>query len=91
MFEQHAYTVHVTSESRPEPDILNLSGKIDSEDIATLSMTVTADSYLITLQDLNTSKVYRIVGNSETGLGTVTEVDVRKMPPILYSPPVMAP
>lgn len=91
VFDYHEYAVQVTSESHPAPDVLNITGAINNEEIATVSITVTSESYLITIQDLKTATVYRIVGNTETGLGTVTEVDLRKMPPILYSPPIVAP
>jgi len=91
VFERHEYAVHITDESRPTSEVLNILGRLDNENIATVSMTLTADSYLITIQDLSASKVYRIVGNAETGLGTVTELDPHLMPPILYTPPLLTP
>ncbi len=90
-FPDRRFSVIVGAESRPRPGVMTLNARVEGDDIDTLSLTVTAESYLLTLQDLHTATVYRVVGDTETGVGEVTEIDLRSMPPILYSPPITPP
>lgn len=87
-FPDEQYIIYINSESRPQEDILSLNGHILDHELGTFSMTITSESFLITLQDMNKSFVYRVIGDTETGHGQVTEIDLPKMPPILYSPPM---
>lgn len=88
-FPDKQYSIRVDSEFRPGQNAYILNGRIIDQDMASFSMTVTSESYLITLQDLDEAIVYRVVGSSETGLGVVTEIDLTKTPPIKYLPPVI--
>ena len=88
-FPDSQFGVVVESESRPKPDVLSLSGRVTNQPVSTFTMTVTQESFLITLQDLETATLYRVIGDTETGLGRLTEIDIRKMPPIEYLPPVI--
>ncbi len=88
-FPGEGFTILVDSESRPQREILSLNGKLQGQDMATFSLTVTPESFLILLQDLDTATVFRVVGDTESGLGQVTEIDLRKMPPRRYLPPII--
>ncbi len=90
-FPDQNVVVVVDAETRPAADILNLGARREGEDLGTLSMTVTRDSYVMTFEDLPAARVYRVQGQTQTGVGEVTEIDLRKMPPVLYSPPIIAP
>jgi hypothetical protein len=46
-------------------------------------MTIGSDGYLITLQDMKKGLLYRVRGNSQDGSGSVTEIDMKKMPPVI--------
>lgn len=85
------FNIIVDSETRPQPDVLLLNGRLEGADMSTFSMTVTAESYLITLQNLETATLYRVVGDTETGNGEVTEIDLTKLPPVIHSPPLVPP
>ena len=88
-FTDKQFTIVVAGESRPCREVLSLTGKIEGQEISTFTMTVTPESYLISLQDLQNATVFRVVGNTESGLGQVAEIDLRKMPPKRYLPPLI--
>jgi hypothetical protein len=88
-FADKRFMVMVNHEARPKPEVLSLNGSIQGQDISTFSMTVTPESFLIFLQDLDTATVFRVVGDTESGLGRATEIDLRKMPPRHYLPPLI--
>lgn len=90
-FPDLEFDIIVDSETKPQPDIVSMSGHIEGADLSTFSMTVTSEGYIITLQNLDTAKVYRVVGDTKTRTGHVTEIDLTKMPPILHSPPLIPP
>jgi len=68
-----------------------MNGKGRSKKLSTFSMTVTEENYLISYQDLDTATLYRVVGNTQTGRGTVTEIDLEKLPPSSDLPPRVPP
>ncbi len=86
-----SFTVIVDAQVGPQPEVLALSARRETDSLSTVSITVTPDSYLMTLQDLEKATVYRVVGDTQTGIGVVTEIDLKRMPPVLYSPPVVPP
>ncbi len=85
------FNIIVDSETRPQQDTVSMSGHLQGADLSTFSMTVTTEGYIISLQNLETATVYRVVGNTKTRAGQVTEIDLKKMPPILYTPPLVPP
>ena len=91
LFSDKQFTGVITSEARPEAGVLSLHARRDGDEIATATMTVTSESYLITIQDLPNATVYRVVGNTETGVGVVTQIDLKLMPPVLDGPPIVPP
>jgi hypothetical protein len=91
LFLDKQFSGVVTSEARPEVGVLSLHARRDVDDIATVTMTVSSESYMITIQDLPNAMVYRIVGNTETGVGVVTQNDLKLMPPVLDGAPIIPP
>ncbi len=90
-FPDVSVEIEISADSRPSPEILSLNGRLAGQELATWSLTVTPESYLITYDDPQTTYLYRVVGDSETGLGRVTEIDRRDMPPVLHLPPLVPP
>lgn len=90
-FSDREFHIQVDSQARPKEHILSLNGHLEGSELATFSLTVTPESYLIKLQNLDTATVYRVVGDTETGEGRVTEIDLREMPPMKHLPPLAPP
>ena len=85
------FNIIVDTETKPQQDIVSMSGHLQGANLSTFSLTVTTDGYIITLQNLATATVYRVVGDTKTRAGQVTEIDLKKIPPILYTPPLVPP
>ena len=88
-FPDKIFNIIVSSDSRPQEDVIALSGRLEGQELSTFSMTIDQDNYLIRLQNLDTGQIFRVLGNTETGIGRVTEIDPSKMPPIIYLPPLI--
>jgi hypothetical protein len=89
LFPDRGFDVVVDRESHPQTDTLSIIARIEGAELATVTLTVTSESYILEIQDLENAVHYRVVGGTETGEGRVTEIDLTKLPPILYSPPVI--
>jgi hypothetical protein len=83
--------IQVTSESRSTPDTLSINGRVPDSDLSTFSMTLTPESYLMTFSDPHSPYLYRVVGDTDTGVGRVTEYDPRNRPPVIHSPSIIPP
>lgn len=79
-FPEQTFNIDVNHDARPQKDMLSVNGKGRSKKVSTFSMTVTEDTYIMNYQDLDTATLYRVIGNTQTGLGTVTEIDLEKLP-----------
>lgn len=90
-FPEQTFNIDISRESRPQKGVLSMNGKGRSKKLSTFSITVTEDNYLISYQDLDTATLYRVVGNTQTGRGTVTEIDLEKLPPSSDLPPRVPP
>jgi hypothetical protein len=90
-FPDASFDIQIASEARPQTNVLSLSGRVAGQELSTFSLTVTPDNYLITLDDPDTATRYRVVGDSETGVGEVTEIDLSRMPAIIDAPPLIPP
>jgi hypothetical protein len=86
-FPEQTFDIDISRESRPQKGVLSMNGKGRSKKLSTFSMTVTEENYLISYQDLDTATLYRVVGSTQTGRGTVTEIDLEKLPPSSDLPP----
>jgi hypothetical protein len=91
-FPEKDFSITVRSASRsPRNNILKVRGTVGAHSIGSFTMTIGPDSYLLTLQDLDSTFVYRVVGDMATGVGRVQEIDLSKMPAIYDSEPVVIP
>jgi hypothetical protein len=90
-FPQKGFNVMIERENRLDNNVILLSGKVIGLDISTVTVTITPDFYIINLQDMPNSTIYRVVGNTLTGIGTVTEIDQKKIPPMINLPPLIPP
>ncbi len=89
LFDDTRFEVNVDAASRPHGTTLNLQGRLANQSVATFTLTVTADGYLMTLQDLDSGRLYRVVGDTDGGDGRVTEIDLTKMPPVIDAAPMV--
>jgi hypothetical protein len=79
-FPEQTFNIDVSHDTRPKKEMLSVNGKGRSKKLSTFSMTVTEDNYIMNYQDLDTATLYRVIGNTQTGLGIVTEIDLEKLP-----------
>ncbi len=90
-FPEKEFRIQVDSESRPQNNILSIQGRPGESPLSTFTMTLTADNYLITFQDLDGGMVYKVVGDMKTGVGEVTQIDTEKIPPAYDLGPIVPP
>lgn len=83
--------IEVVAESRPDGGILTLHGRKGGKGLSTFALTITPESYIVTYDDPDTTKRYRIVGDTESGGGQVTEIDPKLLPATLDLPPLIPP
>ncbi len=80
-FADRQTSVVIERESLSSDRILNLIGRKTNQDLSNFTMTLSEESFLITLHDLDEDLMYRVVGDTSSGIGRVTEIDLKKMPP----------
>ena len=83
LFDDVKYDVKIDSVEHHVDGTMIISGKLKDHEIRTVVMTIGSEGYLITVQDMNKSLLYRVSGNSSDGSGSVTEIDMKKMPPMI--------
>lgn len=83
LFDDVKYDVKVDSVNHNADGTIIINGILKNHKMRTVVMTIGSDGYLITVQDLNKSLLYRVSGNSSDGSGSVTEIDMKKMPPVI--------
>ena len=83
LFDDVKYDVKVASVHHNADGTIIVNGMLKHHKMRTVVMTVGLDGYLITVQDMNKALLYRVSGNSSDGFGTVTEIDMRKMPLVI--------
>jgi hypothetical protein len=82
-FDDVKYDVKVDSVNHNADGTIIVNGILKNHKIITVVMTIGSDGYLITVQDMNKDLLYRVSGNSSDGSGSVTEIDMKKMPPVI--------
>lgn len=85
-FFDKSFQITVVSESQPQKNVRSFIGRQSGHSMDTFSMTITTDQFILTFRDMGNAKLYRVVGDTETGQGLVREIDLRKMPPAYHSP-----
>jgi hypothetical protein len=83
LFTDVAYEVIIDSVKHHADGTNIINGKLKDHTIETVVMTIGPDGFLITVQDMNRALLYRAAGDSRQGSGTVTEIDMKKMPPMI--------
>jgi hypothetical protein len=83
LFDDVKYDVKVDSVEHHADGILIVNGKLKNHKLRTVLMTIGSDGYLITVKDMNKFKLYLVNGNSGDGSGSVTEIDMKKVPPVI--------
>lgn len=82
-FSGQSSMVVIDSESISKDGIISVTGHPFNEPLGTFLITITPERYLITLQEIETSTIYNVVGNTRTSTGLVKEIDLLKIPPKL--------
>ena len=82
-FDDVKYDVKVDSLNHNADGTIIVHGALKDHKLRTVTMTIGSDGYLVTLQDMNKDLLYRVSGNSSNGSGSVTEIDMKKMPPVI--------
>jgi len=82
-FADVTYKVAVDAVTYHPDDIITISGGLHDHMNRTVVLTIGPASFLITLQDVNRALLYRVTGDSGQASGTVTEIDMSKIPPMI--------
>jgi hypothetical protein len=82
-FADVTYPVAIDSVTHNPDGTMIITARLNDHRIGTVVLTVGPDGFLITLQDLNRALLYRAAGDSRSSAGTVTEIDVTKIPPMI--------
>ena len=82
-FDDVAYDVKVDSVNHNTDGTIIVNGILKNHKLRTVILTIGSDGYLVTVQDMNKDLLYRVSGNSSNGSGSVTEIDMKKMPPVI--------
>jgi hypothetical protein len=82
-FDDVKYDVKVDSVNHTADGTIIVNGLLKNHKMRTVVMTIGSDGYLVTVQDMNKDMLYRVSGNSSNGSGSVTEIDMKKMPPLI--------
>lgn len=91
LFADKEIFIEIDRESIATGNTINVSGRSPGASLSTFTMTISEQSYLISFKDLETGLHYRVVGDAQSGRGKVTELDFRKMPPIIDAEPLVPP
>jgi hypothetical protein len=83
LFVDVIYEVLIDSVEQLADGTKVINGKIKDHRVGTVVMTIGPDGFIVTVQDMNRSMLYRVKGDSLQGSGTVTEIDMKKVPPMI--------
>jgi hypothetical protein len=82
-FADVVYEVIIDSVKHQADGTMIISGKLKDHTMGTVVMTIGPEGFLITVQDMNRAFLYRAAGDSRQGSGSVTEIDMSKIPPMI--------
>lgn len=88
LFEDRVVDVVIERDLSPPANAVALHGYWGSNPAALVSITITPQSYLLSIEDPDRSTLYRVVGNTFTGLGRILEIDYTSMPAMIPLPPL---
>ena len=86
-----AYSVTVNSVTRDVNGVVSVSGTAEGQPMETFVLSAGPDGFVLSLQDLEKQKAYRVVGGARAAEATVREIDLTKMPPRYDAPPLIPP
>jgi hypothetical protein len=90
MFADKRFSLLLDDETR-RGDILSVTGRIEGSELGTFSLTVGPETYVLHLQDMESGTLYRVVGDTGSGVGNVVTQDLNAPPPFTYSEPLVPP
>jgi hypothetical protein len=82
-FADVAYEIIIDSVKHQADGTMIINGRLKDHTMGTVVMTIGPDGFLITVQDMNRAFLYRAAGDSRQGSGSVTEIDMSKIPPTI--------
>ena len=82
-FPDVTYQATVDAAAYHPDGTLSVSAGLSDHGIRTVTLTMGREGFLITLQDMNRAMLYRVAGDSSRASGTVTEIDMTKIPPVI--------
>ena len=82
-FPDVTYQATVDAAAYHPDGTLSVSAGLGDHGIRTVLLTMGREGFLITLQDMNRAVLYRVTGDSSRASGTVTEIDMTKIPPVI--------
>ena len=74
-FDDAQFEFVIDSATQPTADTLAITAHRPTATLSTLSLTLSDAHYLITFTDPDSGQIYRVVGESASGLGTVTQLN----------------
>jgi hypothetical protein len=83
LFSDVSYDVVVDSVQHHADGTMIINGKLKGHTMGTVVMTIGPEGFLMTVQDMKKGLLYRVTGDSRQDSGTVTEIDMKKMPPMV--------
>ncbi|QEQ98117.1 hypothetical protein [Neptunomonas concharum] len=84
VFDDLGFSVVIDRANYHSEKSVSLLGRLKGGDGVIATLTVTDSSYLGTIRDVKSGLIYRISGDSSTGEGSVSEVDLYAMPPRIH-------
>lgn len=82
-FADVTYEVLIDSVKQQADGTMIINGKLKGHTMGTVVMTIGPEGFLVTVQDMNRAFLYRAAGDSRQGSGSVTEIDMTKIPPLV--------
>lgn len=83
LFADVTYEATILSVEQLQDGTTIMSGRLRDHDIGTVVLTIGPEGFLMTVQDMDRTVLYRVSGNSQQGYGTVTEIDMKAIPPMI--------
>jgi len=83
LFADVTYEAKIDSVEHHADGTMIIHGTLKNHKLRTVLMTIGPDGFIITVQDMNRTRLYRATGDSRQGSGTVTEIDMKKLPPMI--------
>lgn len=77
---QSSYNVTVQSVTSDQNGVVSVSGTADGQPMETFVLSTSEDGFMLSLQDIEKQRLYRVVGDPRKGEAVVRDIDLTKMP-----------